>query len=52
MSRVATEAQPEEHGLKGTIAAAFTPLRSDGDEVDVDAIGSYMTSFREGGPTL
>lgn len=51
MSRFAElkEAQQEVRVLHGTIAAAFTPLQSDGDAVDADAIDPYVDFLAAGG---
>jgi N-acetylneuraminate lyase len=35
--------------LRGTVAAAFTPLRNGGNEVDLEAIGPYVDFLAKGG---
>jgi dihydrodipicolinate synthase/N-acetylneuraminate lyase len=43
------ESHEETTGLRGTLAAAFTPLKNGGSEVDLDAIEPYVDFLVAGG---
>ena len=47
--QVERELDGEAKALRGTLAAAFTPLRKEGNELDLDAIGPYVDFLAAGG---